>query len=279
MRRFINELQRSPSARRLNFTALAHRVGCAASNSTVSRYLKRHGFRRCRAKVKPFLKEVTRQKRLEFAQAHVHWDAVDWARVIWTDECAFHHGGHQRIFVTRRPEERFNLECLAPRFERIPHTMVWGAICGTEKGPLIFWDKKDWGNITAASFCEYIFPDRYDFWLDVIQSDPETPFYIMMDNTPPHTAKTTQRAFEQASILLLPWPPSSPDLNPIKNIWGMIKDRINARQPRLTKKEEILAAIQEEWDRISGRELDNLISSMPTRIQQVIKARGGPTKW
>ena len=77
MRRFINELQRSPSARRLNFTALAYRVGCTASNSMVSRYLKRHGFHRCRAKVKLFLKEVTRQKRLEFAQAHAYWDAVD----------------------------------------------------------------------------------------------------------------------------------------------------------------------------------------------------------
>src|SRR5579871_3232596 len=110
MRRFIDELQRSPSARRLNFTALAHRVGSTASNSTVSRYLKRHGYRRCRAKPKPFLNAATRQKRLEWAQAHAHWDASDWDRVIWTDESAFHHGGHQRTFVTRRPEEKYNLE-------------------------------------------------------------------------------------------------------------------------------------------------------------------------
>jgi len=47
MRRFLDELQWSPSARRLNFTALAHRVGSMASNSTVSRYLKHHGYRRC----------------------------------------------------------------------------------------------------------------------------------------------------------------------------------------------------------------------------------------
>ena len=82
MRRFIEELQRSPSAHRLNFTALAHRVGSTPSNSTVSRYLRRHGYRRCRAKPKPFLAAATRQKRLEWAQAHAHWDASDWARVI-----------------------------------------------------------------------------------------------------------------------------------------------------------------------------------------------------
>lgn len=152
MRRFLDEVQRSPSARRLNLTALAHRVGSMASNSTVSRYLKRHGYRRCQAKAKHFLSPAARQKRLEWAQAHAHWDASDCARVIWTDECAVHHGGHQRIFVTRRREERFNLECLAPKFENIPHTMIWGALCGTEKGPLTVWDKNNWGNITAAGF-------------------------------------------------------------------------------------------------------------------------------
>jgi hypothetical protein len=157
--------------------------------------------------------------------------------------------------------------------------MVWGAVCGAQKGPLIFWDKKNWGNITSAGFIGHIFPSLYDFWLDMSTSDPDTPFYVMMDNAPAHTAKSTKQVFEQAQIPLLPWPASSPDLNPIENIWRILKDRLDTRRAGHTTRAELMAVVQEEWDRIGARELDLHIDSMPRRIQDVIEARGGPTKW
>lgn len=100
----------------------------------------------------------------------------------------------------------------------------------------------------------------------------------MMDNAPPHKAKSTKPVFEQARIPILPWPPSSPDLNPIENIWGIIKHRLDARRAQLTTREEVIAVIQEEWDRISARELQLYIDSMPRRIQQVIEARGAQSR-
>ena len=49
---------------------------------------------------------------------------------IWTDESAMHRSGHQRVFVTRRPYERFHPHCLRPRFRDTPHTMIWACFCG-----------------------------------------------------------------------------------------------------------------------------------------------------
>jgi len=38
-------------------------------------------------------------------------------------------------------------------------------------------------------------------------------------------------------------------------------------------------AIQEEWDKIDAQDLQLLLSSMPERVQAVLNAQGGHTKY
>lgn len=79
----------------------------------------------------------------------------------------------------------------------------------------------------------------------------------MQDNAPPHKAKAAMAWFEKECISLLDWPASSPDLNPIENVWSLMKNRINRRQPRPTTLEAMAIAIQEEWEGISGADVDH----------------------
>ena len=75
------------------------------------------------------------------------------------------------------------------------------------------------------------------------------------------------------------WPPQSPDLNPIEHLWGYLKCKLAAYPKPPGGVEELWEHIQVEWEAIPVEECRNLIRSMPDRIQAVIKAKGGYTKY
>ncbi len=65
----------------------------------------------------------------------------------------------------------------------------------------------------------------------------------------------------------------SPDLSPIENIWGVIKLKICQKRPQTLQQLETY--IKQEWDQIPT--LQKLITSMPRRLQTVLRRRGDAT--
>jgi hypothetical protein len=77
----------------------------------------------------------------------------------------------------------------------------------------------------------------------------------------------------------LVWPPQSPDLSPIENLWKRLKDRISARRHRIRNIKEIEIALQQEWAKLKEEILNGLMESMPKRINEILKNKGGSTKY
>lgn len=73
------------------------------------------------------------------------------------------------------------------------------------------------------------------------------------------------------------WPAYSPDLNPIENIWSIMKGKVRRNNPETIA--ELEEQIQIAWDSINEDQIENLINSMTRRCEAVIKARGGHTKY
>lgn len=77
------------------------------------------------------------------------------------------------------------------------------------------------------------------------------------------------------------WPPNSPDLSPIENIWRILKQRVKRHCPEPV--EELKQAVQEEWDKLTLKEINEWIwgrkATMRVRCEAVIASEGHMSKY
>ena len=80
-------------------------------------------------------------------------------------------------------------------------------------------------------------------------------------------------------IKLMDWLAQSPDLNPIEDTWGHLKRCLSGYKRAPTGVHQLWDRVVVEWGTISVEECQKWIESMPSRIQAVIKAKEGHTKY
>ncbi len=56
-------------------------------------------------------------------------------------------------------------------------------------------------------------------------------FIFQQDLAPAHTAKRKPKLVNDHGVGVLDWPANSPDLNPIENLWGIVKRKMRTRDP------------------------------------------------
>ncbi|KAH6934660.1 hypothetical protein HPB50_026721 [Hyalomma asiaticum] len=147
---------------------------------------------------------------------------------------------------------------------------VWGAISKDGLGPLVRIE----GTFNASSYCDIVKETLVPYAQD--GPFPDGFYWLQHDRSPVHTARLAEAALDSCGVLRLPWPPSGADLNPIENVWGLLKRRLAAQSRRLPNADALWSAIQEAWEALS-REPETsraLYASMPRRIAEVIAAEG-----
>lgn len=242
--------------------------GVTASTRTVQRRLRAAGLFARISVPRPILSESHREARLQFAVRHQLWTPAHFANVLFTDEAPFFVGSSGgRVWVRLRQGERHPAAQTIPRVRRPgPHILVWGAIRRSGVGPLVRFD----GNVTARRYIEVLNQV-------VPQIQMNRNFMWMQDNATPHRARCVQQYFADHHIRLLDWPPNSPDLNPMENIWGFISQ--NMSRSHITTTVQLWHRLQQFWGTISVEQCQHLIDSMPVRLQQVRDRDGGNTDY
>ena len=247
------------------------------------------------AAAKPSLREPNVALRLQWALDHQHWTIEQWKCVIWSDESSLWVGvNSRRQWVIRPPGERLNRKYVKKTFKSAQvKVMVWACFTGERLGPLIVCDD---GGIGADEYEDILYDGLFSLVDDLLEP-PEEPdtiqvadentFIFMQDNAPCHKSHSILEFLEENNVPVMQWPPQSPDLNPIENLWTELKARFHQRflelfnhpSKSLEARYRYGEVLQEVWYS-QGMELVNkLIESMPRRCEAVIQAQGGWTKY
>lgn len=100
---------------------------------------------------------------------------------------------------------------------------------------------------------------------------------FQQDGAPSHVSVSTRNFLRAHRVTVLPWPPQSPDLNPVENCWAYISRQLVGRC--FPTADSLWGAIQEVWQARPANLVPALYSSIPDRISAVLKAQGGHTQY
>src|SRR6266567_8496475 len=245
------------------------------SPSTVCLHLKKAGMKAVVKTKRPLLSAKHCKARLDYAYAHKDWTVEDWRRVVWSDETKINClGSDECKWVWKRPEEGLS------------DRLVEGTV-KFEGGSIIIWGCMTWKGVGYAAKIDGRMDS--DLYLQILKDDllntleyhsfnpPDIIF--QQDNDPKHTSKKVKEWLEEQEFRTMVWPAQSPNLNPIEHLWGFLKRRLAEYKHPPSGIHELWERIQVEWEKIAVEECQKLVESMPRRIQTVLKAKGGYTKY
>ena len=255
-----------------NATKLKRTLDLDVCVQTIRNTLKQEGLKAGVKAKKPLLSKAHRRRRLEFALEHQHWTMNDWKRVRWSDETKINRvGSDGRVWGWKRPGSE----------QQVQGTIKFGG------GSLVIW-----GCMTPQGvgyMCKIDGRMDAELYTSILQDDllATVEFYgldreeliFQQDNDPKHTSKRASKWFKDNDINVLKWPAQSPDLNPIEHLWSHLKRQLSAYEAPAAGIHELWEWVQVEWEKIPPRVCVELIESMPRRVQAVIKAKGGNTKY
>ena len=89
---------------------------------------------------------------------------------------------------------------------------------------------------------------------------------LQQDNDPKHTSHIAKEFLDNNVPEVMDWPSNSPDLNPIENLWAIVKGNVELHSE--------LECFLEEWGNIPNSLIINLVNSMPQHCREVIEKNG-----
>jgi transposase len=222
------------------------------SKSTIYRRLKENDFIYGNYSKKPYLSDKHKLIRLNWAKSHTDYD---WSKVIFSDEMS--------IWKDRDSNKCWYLKGNQKIKEVIRHTIkvhIWGCITlgGIEICHLFE------GILNSDRYINFLYEKLIPIYTDA--------FIFQQDNSSVHKSKKTKLFLKQFNVQLLDFPPNSPDLNPIENLWHLIKHYMSKMKD--VTKDNFKDKVKECCNNIDYSSIFNIISSMHVRVQKIIENNG-----
>ena len=240
-----------------------------ASDQTVQCILQKNQFTKKRVKGRQLLSVKAMADQVEFVCKHLENPSPIWLKVVFSDEKKWNLNSNDRYVSywcekTRKYKPEVDLR-------RRPGIMVWGAICSN-------------GTAFIARITGKINAEKYITLLEEVvfnssTSDLPENYIFQQDNAPVHTAVKTREYFKKKNIPLLEWPPYSPDLNIIENLWGIVSRRVYEDGRDYKSTDDLWENVSEAFTSISSELITNLYNLIPKRFVSVLEQKGKRSKY
>jgi DDE superfamily endonuclease len=235
-----------------------------------------HGVGTYMALQKKYIRQTSVDKRGIWAFERRYWNLNDFKRYRYTDESHIACGLQRQARIHRRRGTKARNASTKVQFRLKRRNQVWhvyGVIGRDYKSPLHFYTGSGGGGrLTQADYLTII--------EEVIAPNWDKDWILVEDNDNAHgtRGKADNKVKQAKRRLGICWeanPPESPDLNPVETIWRIIKQRLKNRgvidDPTVLRR-----AIEVEWDKITLKEINKAISTMPDRVAAVRERDGVP---
>lgn len=233
---------------------------------TLQRELKKMptlSLRKNRKKI--ILKDNAKKNRLQILRDWFN-QKINFSRIIFTDESRFSLDGPDN-------DVSWHLDDDAPIL-RPSRAMGGGSIMlfGLIASDGFLSIRKIDGTMNGEKYARLMDEDI----IPMLKSRYKSNFIYQQDNARPHTSKKSMEIFTKHQISILKWPPYSPDLSPVENVWRIMKVEVYGNQI-FQNKDELFEKITEVVADLNAQipsKIKALYSSLISRYLNVIEKHG-----
>ena len=224
------------------------------------------------------LTKTHEDKRLKFAE-YIIDNNINTNNIFFTDECRvvlYPKLNKQNNFIRNDKQEREKRwlpeiqkkrENETPKFEK--SIMIAGGVCKYGLSNLVFCS----GTQNNFSYKQFLLFMKND--MEQIEKDNnlKEKLIFQQDNAACHTSKDSKAAID---ILFgentIEWPPNSPDLSPIENVWAILKEKLSKRN--IKNYDDLRENILDIWVKFPVSLCEKLCSKFNDKIKYVKEYKG-----
>ena len=258
-------------SRRITACQIIEDLDLDVSRSTVLRRIHENGdLLSAKTQNKPLISRVAIKYRKSWAKENKNQPSEYWESVLFSDESPFELHDTSKHHVWKIRGEEIHSSHYNATVKHDIKLNVWGCFSTHGVGKIV----RITGNMDAQQYVKILKGNLLQSAGKLFNGEN---FIFQQDNDPKHTSTLAQDWLASKGIDTMMWPPYSPDLNPIENLWSIVKSKID--RSKCHDEESLWEEVQYAWYNIPIDILESLVSSMGRRCQAVIDSKGLPTKY
>lgn len=241
-------------------TKIKRELKLNCSRDTVRNVLAKSDVKSYLAKEEPLVNSNQFNLKKRWCQITKNLKPNEWNQIIFTDEKTLQNFHNGKVKVYRKRGEQSAKHIYRRTLNRFKINL-FGYITSKGLGNLYVFDDV----LNSEKYINYL---HYTVLPDVIE-DFGPKFIWQQDGAGPHVSKIALDYFRKIKANLLIWPPASPELNIIENVWARLQKEVNQiifTEGLPSTKEDLIEYAFRAWYSIGDNFVIGLYETLPSRV-------------